>query len=167
MTNEKPKISSGGFLSVDREQAIRENWESIQNMKRPATVADYQSALDRANAEIRRLHRESEDRAEVVCERDMLNAECASLEAENERLTAENAVLRETLERIDRNIDYRTTWIPRLCKTALAQPNPRAEAMLEVIEAARALKSAMSSSLIESAIRRICVAVTKLDRGEK
>lgn len=31
--------SSGGFLSVDREQALRQNWSEILAMKRPATVS--------------------------------------------------------------------------------------------------------------------------------
>ena len=30
--------SSGGFLSVDREKALQENWSEILAMKRPATV---------------------------------------------------------------------------------------------------------------------------------
>ena len=37
----KPKAfqeSSGGFLSVDREKALHDNWTEILRMKRPATV---------------------------------------------------------------------------------------------------------------------------------
>lgn len=30
--------SSGGFLAVDRNEAIRENWADILTMERPATV---------------------------------------------------------------------------------------------------------------------------------
>lgn len=30
--------SSGGFLSVDREQALKQNWSEILSMKRPANT---------------------------------------------------------------------------------------------------------------------------------
>jgi hypothetical protein len=120
VTEEKPKDSSSGFLAVDREQAIRENWDDIQNMARPATsgageieeqllIATYREVLN-CNQEAHQLAKQA---YELV-------------KAENEKLVAALGDARRALIKIKNKCDHET----ELCECSTRMSIIAAEALV-------------------------------------
>jgi hypothetical protein len=62
--------SSGGFLSVDRDHALKENWEMIMNMQRPATAPAEKSKPSKNVSLTEAMYKLSRQGQTVVLSRD-------------------------------------------------------------------------------------------------